>query len=327
VLNAAPLATRSDRRLVTVESASPPTELSQVPAVFYRAVDGAALEALGMRLARGRFLGPADGPGAPGAVLLNETAARLLFAGREPLGARLWLGPPEALSAPDVLARLPGGRYPRLTVVGVLRDARTAGPAEQVPPEVYVSMAQAPDAFHAMTLALRTGSADGGAVLQAVRGALAELDPALPLAGVGPLEARLDEALAPARLQTFLLGAFALLSLALALVGIYGVMAYAVSQRTQEFGVRMALGADAASVRRMVLGEGVQLVGAGLLLGLAGALALARALESLLFEVSAADPLTYAAVVAVLGAAALLALDAPARRATRVDPMESLRAD
>jgi len=283
-----------------------------------------------MRLAQGRPLASTDVAGAPGAVLLNEAAVRKLFPGERAervVGRRMWLGPPEALSPPDVLARLPGGRYERLTIVGVLRDARTEGPGEEVPAEVYVPMAQTLDAFHRMTVALRTRAPDGAQVVQGVKGVLAELDPALPLASTTTLQAQLDEVLAPARLQTFLLSTFALLALLLALVGIYGVMAYAVSQRTQEFGVRLALGADAGALRRMVLREGARLVGLGLLLGLGGALALARLLQGLLFGVSAADPLTYAAVLALLGAAALAALDAPARRATRVDPMVSLRAD
>ncbi|MBF5045666.1 ABC transporter permease [Aggregicoccus sp. 17bor-14] len=325
-LSGAPLSTHNNLRLCTVEGASLPTDLSQVPAVMYRGVEGGALEAVGMQLVRGRPFGAGDVAGAPGVVLLNETAARRLFPGRDAVGGRLWLGPPESLAPPDVLARLPGGRFPRLTVVGVLKDAHTQGPGEEVPLEVYVPMAQALDAFRAMTLTVRT-QGEPGAALAGVRGALAELDPSLPLASVTTLEASLDESLAPARLQTFLLGGFSLLALALALVGIYGVMAYAVSQRTQEFGVRMALGADGASVRRMVLREGARLVGLGLLLGLAGSLALARVLQGLLFGVGAGDPLTYAAVVVVLGGAALVALDAPARRATRVDPMESLRAD
>jgi ABC-type antimicrobial peptide transport system permease subunit len=161
----------------------------------------------------------------------------------------------------------------------------------------------------------------------AVRAAVREVDPALPIFDMQPMSDTVADALARPRFLSLLLGAFSAIALALAAVGIYGVMAYSVSQRTQEIGVRMALGALSSDVLKMVLGQGTKLAGVGIGIGLVGAFMLTRAMSTLLFETSVTDPLTFAAVVALLAVITLLACYIPARRATKVDPMIALRSE
>ncbi len=161
----------------------------------------------------------------------------------------------------------------------------------------------------------------------AVRAAVREVDPALPVFDMQPMSDTVADALARPRFLSILLGAFSAIAVALAAVGIYGVMAYSVSQRTQEIGVRMALGARSSDVMKMVLSQGAKMAGIGISLGLLGAFALTRVMSTLLFEVSVTDPVTFAVVVPLLAVVALLACYIPARRATKVDPMIALRGE
>jgi putative ABC transport system permease protein len=164
-------------------------------------------------------------------------------------------------------------------------------------------------------------------VAGAVRAAVHEIDPALPIFGMQTMSDTVADSLARPRFLSLLLGAFSVIALALAAVGIYGVMAYSVSQRTQEIGVRVALGARSSDVMKMVLGQGTKLAAVGVGIGLVGAFALTRVMSTLLFEVSVTDPVTFAAVVALLAIVALLACYIPARRATKVDPLIALRCE
>jgi putative ABC transport system permease protein len=168
---------------------------------------------------------------------------------------------------------------------------------------------------------------DPMAVAAAAREAIRSLDPNLPVRNVRTIDAVLAESVAPSRWSTTLLGVFAAVALVMAALGVFGVLSFLVTQRTRELGIRIALGAAPAAVRRMVVGQGLALVAVGLLVGLAGALALGRVMTSLLYGVTPTDPTTYAAVVATLVAIAALASWLPARRATRVDPMIALRAE
>jgi putative ABC transport system permease protein len=207
-------------------------------------------------------------------------------------------------------------------IVGVVADTRYFGLAQESEPVVFVPHAQ--DAWGTMLLVVRT-RLEPGAIAGAVRAVLSRLDPGIPIADLRTLDEMASASLAAPRTTSALLAAFAVSALALACVGLYGVVAYAAAQRTREIGIRMALGAAARDVRRLVLGQGAGVVGAGLLLGLAGAFAASRVLRGLLYEVSAADPLTFAGLSLLLAAVALAAAWIPARRASRLEPAAALR--
>jgi len=209
--------------------------------------------------------------------------------------------------------------------VGVVGDTRDDGLGRDPIPTVYIPLAVMPD-WPFFSYVVRTSGAPA-AVAAAARETIRALDPNLPVRNVRTLDAVLAESVAPARWSTTLLGVFAGIALLMAGLGVFGVLSFAVTQRTRELGIRIALGAAPASVRRMVVGQGLGLVGAGLALGLVGALALTRLMASLLYGVAPTDPLTYAGVGAVLVAIAFVASYLPARRATRVDPIIALRAD
>jgi ABC-type antimicrobial peptide transport system permease subunit len=185
---------------------------------------------------------------------------------------------------------------------------------------------QTPVSANSMAIAVR-GSSDPGLLANDLRQTVGQLDPALAVANIRAMDDIADANVATPRFALFLVGLFAGLALTLAAIGIFGVISYAVSQRTHEFGLRMALGAQARDVRRLVLGQGVKLALAGVALGLASALVLGRVLRSLLYEVSGADPATFASVAAVAIAVAALACYLPARRATIVDPVNALRSE
>lgn len=262
---------------------------------------------LGMRLVAGRGISEADAPGAPPVVVVNEALARRLFPGENAIGKRL-----STMFGPSVMRE----------VVGVVADVHHAGPAAAVPPQTYVPFAQSPEPY--MTLAVKADG-DPRTLVAGVRAAVLDLDPELPVDRVASLRALLSGTMARPRLYAFLLGGYALLALVLAAVGLYGVIAYSVAQRTHEIGVRVALGATTGGVMRAVLGQGLALAGAGMVLGLLGAFAVARVLRGLLFGVGPADLATYAAAAVLLLAVSVAACYVPARRAAKVDPMLALR--
>jgi predicted permease len=255
---------------------------------------------------RGRDFDERDDEKAPPVALVNETFARRFWPGEDALGRRFRLGGPES---------------PLTEVVGVVGDGKYAGLNEE--PQAYVVRPLSQVYTGTNTLILRTDR-DARELLAAVRREVRQLDPHLPAAGK-PLEERLAMPLLPVRVAAALMGGFGLLALMLAAVGIYGVMSHAVSRRTREIGIRVALGARASNVLRLVIGQGMAPVLAGVLVGLLAALGLARLAGSLLFGVSAADPLTYVGVATLLTGVALLACYVPARRATKIDPMAALR--
>ncbi|HSK75823.1 MAG TPA: FtsX-like permease family protein [Thermoanaerobaculia bacterium] len=273
-----------------------------VPCIEYRTVGPDYFETLGIPIVQGSSFQSTDAP----VAIVNETLARALWPDRNPLGNRITLGFEE--------------QTPH-TVVGVVKDVRHFGLQSAAAPEVYVSHAQHPAS--AMTVVLRT-AADPARLRTSLAEQVRSLDPQLPISRVESLESRVAESIAQPRLRTELLLLFALLALALAAVGVFGVISYAVVRRTREIGVRMALGAGRAEVLRLVLGQTLAYAGAGLALGLAAAFALTRLLASLLFEVGHTDPAIFAASAAVLLAVAGLAGYLPARQASRLEPLEAL---
>ena len=270
--------------------------------------------AMGIEIVRGRALRPSDGATAPQVVVLSEAAVRRHFPGEDPIGKRIQLG----------LGRGPGKPRAGGEVVGIARDVKRQGLARESAPEIYVPYAQYP--VHTLAMVLRTDVPPRSLAVAAER-ALHELDAELPIARVATLEEIVARSISEPRFYTLLLSAFAATGLFLAALGLFGVMSYAVAQRTRELAVRLALGARQQELRRLVVREALVLGGMGLALGLAGALALSRTLTTLLYSVSPSDPQTLAAVAVLLLATTLLAGYLPARRATRIDPVVALRAE
>jgi predicted permease len=267
------------------------------------------IETMGIPLLLGRPLTEQDGQGGPKAVLINQALARRYFNGQDPIGHQVTFDRPQN----------PSPRW--MTIVGVVADTKQYAMETDVYPAIYL-----PQPVHSMTLVARARD-NPLSLLSAVRAEVRKLDRDLPVSNIQTIDQTLRLVLGPERFAVFLLVIFASVALSLAAVGLYGVMSYAVSQRTREIGIRMALGAGRSDVMMMVIGQGIKLMGAGILIGLGGALALTRLMETLVFGVSATDPLTYATIALLLALVALLACWIPARRATKVDPMIALRCE
>jgi putative ABC transport system permease protein len=288
---------------------------------FIQIADDHMLEALGARLARGRAFTRSDVAGAPPVAMINEAFARKFFRGHDPIGQRI---------------QLPSYKDLELTVIGVVADIKQAGIDQPAGADLILSLWQLASmtgnqrSAESMYGVLRT-TGDPAALIPAVYRAVAELDPALPLFDVRTMDDVMWEAVARPRFLMFLLTAFAGIALLLAVVGIYGVMAHTVAQRTHEIGLRVALGARPAQVRAMVLRQAATLVAGGVGLGLAAALALSEALggalRGLFYGEPLAQPVVLAAVALVVTATALLATWFPVRRATRVEPTVALRSE
>ncbi|MFL6207331.1 MAG: ABC transporter permease [Pyrinomonadaceae bacterium] len=270
------------------------------------------LRALGIPLREGRGFSERDTASAPHVVLINETLARRYFAGTDPVGRHLVVSSIADLDKPKTCE-----------IIGVVGDVKHSGLDAEAEAEYYLPYQQSTLPF--MTLVVRGTNDKPSALATDARAAVAQLDKDLPLTDIKPMSDWLAASVAPRRFNMLLLGGFALLALCLATVGIYGVMAYAVAQRTHEIGIRIALGAQARDVLRLVVGQGMLLTLIGLGVGLAGAFALTRVLATLLFNVKPTDPLVFAGVTLLLALVALVACYIPARRATRVDPMIALR--
>jgi putative ABC transport system permease protein len=267
-------------------------------------------KALGTPLLRGRFFSIGDGPDAPPVAIVNDAMARRLWPGADPVGRRI----------------KPGARdsdRPWSTVVGVVGDMRRQGPEREPVPQMFDSLAQNPP--RSVDLFIRTSSEDPSATAGALRAAVRRVEKNAPIYGVAPLEQEFGAYLTQRRFQTSLLTGFSVVALLMAAVGIYGLIQYSIATRTQEIGLRMAIGARAGDIFRMIIGEGLTLSLTGVALGLVGAWWLGRAGSSLLFGVRASDPLTFTAVSLLLTAAAIAACYFPARRAMTVDPIVALR--
>jgi putative ABC transport system permease protein len=298
-----------------IEGYVPPPDRPFAIVDYYNTVTAGYVEAMGIPVVEGRAFLPTDALGTT--VMINQTMARTFYGEQSPIGRRLKVtGPPNAV-------------IPWLTIVGVLKDVKQAGVDKQTGTELYFNFEQRANvglSFNpgTMNVVIRTTQPPqslAGPIHQIV----SSLDPALPVVKLQSMDDVFAEAIGRPRLLAQLLGLFAGLALLLAAVGSYGVLSYMVSERRREIGIRMALGADRASVLRMVLSQGLRLTLAGVVLGLAAAFAMNRVLASLLFGVRPSDPVTIAAVVALMGVVAIVACYLPARVATRVDPMIVLR--
>jgi putative ABC transport system permease protein len=273
----------------------------------YYAVTPDYFRVLGVRLLKGRLLTAHDIAGGPPVVVINETMAKRFFADQDPIGTRL------DISGPTYMRE----------IVGIVADVKQDGLNAEAQPQVYEPYGQKPN--RGLYVLLRTAG-DPATLAESLRRDVTAIDPDQPISQAMTMEQLVGRTLAPHTLSAMLFGAFAMLGLALAAVGVYGVMAYSVAQRTREIGVRMALGQPAGSILRMVLGQSLALVSIGIGLGLLAAFLLSRYLKSLLFEVDTTDPMIFALFSAVLLATALVAAAIPARRAARVDPLVALQA-
>jgi putative ABC transport system permease protein len=270
---------------------------------------------VGAPMVKGRQFTPQDDPDHPAVVIVNESFVRRYFPSEEPLGRRLKIGPPERHWRGQ---RLSG----TFEIVGVVRDVKSAGLQAATEPTYYVPATQAP--LQDMTLLVRT-TTEPTSIVPALRQAVWSIDPNQPISNVNTMEQIVSESISRPRLNTTLMGLFGALALILAAVGIYGLLSYTVTQRTQEMGIRMALGAQVGDVLRLVLKQGMVLAIIGQAIGLAGAFALTRLIRGLLFGVTPTDVTIFIAVTGVLSTIALLACYLPARRATKVDPLVALR--
>jgi len=298
-----------------------PATRGELPQVEYRVVAGEYFRTLGIPV-RGRAFTTADELHAPGVAIVSRELAKRMWGNEDPLGKLVSVNPPREL-LPGV-SLPPDYRPEKLTVVGVAGDVPYDRLERGATAVVYVPYAQGAEGLLAMHLAVRSEGAPLS-VLPALREEVHRLDPDQPLASVSTFEADLDRAVAAPRLRTLLLALYAAIALALAAVGIYGVLAVSVVQRTREIGIRLAVGALPGAVLRLFLGRGCALAGVGLVLGLAGSVVVSRLARSLLFSVSPTDPLVFGGTALVLGGTAVLASYLPARRAARVDPMVTLR--
>ena len=274
-------------------------------------VSADVFKTLGTPLLRGRVFSIGDRPEAPRVAIINDALARRSWPGQDPVGRRFKFGPQDSDG-------------PWYTVVGVVGNMRRQGLEREALPQMFVSLAQNP-ASRNVDLFIRTSSDDPLAMAGALRAAVGRVEKNAAISGVAPLEQQLGTYLTQRRFQTSLLSGFSVVALLMAAVGIYGLIQYSVATRTQEIGLRIALGAEAGDIFRTIIGEGLTLSLTGVALGLVGAWWLGRAGSSLLYGVTASDPLTFTTVSLLLTAVATAACYFPARRAMKVDPIVALR--
>ena len=276
----------------------------------FRVASPGYFSAMGMRLVRGRLFDQTDGPGTQQVALISESLARQYWPNEDSLGKGIQYGNMD-------------GDMHLLRVVGVVSDVRDFGLEAKTQPTVYVHYLQRPLQARSFAIVARTAE-DVKTLIPAMRSAVQSINRDVPT-NFRTLDQVFSSSLDKRRFSLVIFGSFAAAALLLAAFGIYGVTSYAVTQRTQEVGIRIALGARVADVLRLVIGQGMKSVLLGIAIGLGGAFALTRLLAHLLFDVSATDPLTFTVVTALLTLVGLLACYVPARRATRVDPMIALR--
>jgi putative ABC transport system permease protein len=306
-----PLTDDHSRMDITIAGMDPPKPGSY-PHPDLHIISPAYVSALSLRLMQGRTFSDNDNEHAPKVAIINSLAARQLFPGRNPIGGRFHVG--------HLTEKAPEW----LTVVGVLGDTKLYGLANPSRLEVYVPLRQNPT--RSSKLIVRS-AADPASLTSGIRGAVASLDKDQPVFDIETMDQYVRDSVSTRRITFLVLGCFSTLSLVLAGIGIYGVISYSVAQRTREIGIRVALGAQSRDVLQMVIKQGVKIALVGVLTGIAVSFCLTRLMTKLLFSVSSADPLTFAAVAAATLLTALLASYIPARRALRTDPVSTLRSE
>ena len=295
-------------RSLTVEGL-PVVSVGHAPSVQHTVVTPGYFRTMGITLLAGRDFNDADTMKSPNVTIIDERLARQYWPNQSPLGKRVRFGPPE-------------DNEPWFTIVGVVSAVRHQRVQEETRMSVYLPHQKIP--IGGMSLVART-AVDPHEFIGAVRREVAQLDPDLPVSEVATMEEVVAESIWQPRLYALLFAVFASGALLLALIGIYGVMAFLVQTRTHEIGVRMALGATARDVFRLIVGRGMKLTAVGVVIGVGGAIALTRLMHSLLFNTSATDPFTFILIALLLSVAAFLACYIPARRAAKVDPLVALR--
>jgi putative ABC transport system permease protein len=294
----------------------PKPDAAQSPSANFNPVSWDYFRTVGTEIVSGRQFTAQDDQDHPGVVIVSEAFARRYFPHERALGQRLGLSPPARIWKNQ--------RLTSFEIVGIARNVKSAGLNAESEPTYYVPASQAP--LQDMTILVRTQN-DPTRLVPTLRNAVWTIDPNQPIANISTMERIVADSIAQPRLNMLLMGLFGALALILAAVGIYGLLSYAVTQRIQEIGIRMALGAQVTDVLKLVLKQGMTLALIGEALGLVGAFALARLIGGLLFGVTPTDAMTFIAVSGVLTGVALLACYFPARRATKVDPLVALRCE
>jgi putative ABC transport system permease protein len=320
-------------KMVTLFDRPLPAGPGGLPTIQFRIVVGDYFRAMGIRLGSGRAFTDRDSTDAPKVAIINRAMARRDYPEADPIGRLISVNPPLELMPKRIAEELirsrnlpPNYSPPRYEIVGVADDVRYGDVTTPAVPVVYIPYVQGSEGLTSMYLVVRASS-DPLSLVAPIRQIVTELDPDQPIANVATMDARVSRSMARPRLQTAVLSAFATVAILLAAIGIYGVMSYSVSQRAREIGIRLALGSSQRDVLSLVFRRGFMLVAAGVVIGLAAALALARVMRTLVFQVATTDPLVFASIAFVLFVTAGAAAWIPARRAARLDPIATLRAE
>jgi predicted permease len=314
ITNWIPLVMQGDSIGFSIEGRPDPPRESKRPTVVTRVTSPHYFQTMGIQMLQGRVFNEQDKLDSPAVAVINETMARRFWPGEDPTGKRITPGASDSRDPDDWI-----------TIVGVAKDVRQMELVTPPKPQMYLSYVQV--GFFAPRHLVVSTKVDPLSLAATVRRTVWEVDKDQPVSNIRTMNEVISESVARQRFSMLLLGIFSVVALVLAAVGIYGVMAYSVTQRTREFGIRMALGARTFDVMKLAVGGGLKLILIGVVIGLAAAFVLTRVMSSLLFNVSATDPLTFITISLVLMGVAVLASFIPARRATKVDPMVALRAE
>jgi putative ABC transport system permease protein len=311
-------------KFINIEGRPAPASLDEVPLIRFALISHDYFRTFGVAVRRGRAFTSGDNEDSQPVAIINEAMARRFFPDEDPVGKTIWTGTPDNLLPPE--AQAPDSRAPRRLIVGVVADVKSGSLNQPVMPLVYAPFHQyrREGWVNTLMLAVQTETPPGS-MAAAISNQVRSLDQDQPVSSVRTIDELVERSLSDSKFNLILLGLFAAVAMALASVGIYGVMSYAVAQRTHEIGVRMALGARSADVLGMVVRQGMTVSLIGVAIGLGAAFALTRLMESLLYEVGTTDATTFIGVSALLALVAMIACYIPARRAARVDPMVALR--